>query len=947
MQRLCHNTDMGRQRPRSHLSLGIGALALLLGLAGLAWWTGRARLDAAGGALTEDARRATADARVDSAAVGAPEAGTDAAEAAVRDAVAAELAVAQEASVPPRRTSGLRVRVLRRDTLEPVANLPVRAYDTFELSPLEAERSAYVDPDPLARFERIGVLERSDAQGELYLPRPRGRLQVLASANGLHGEAQWRASSEEPALLYVRPARSLEVVVRDARGEAVEGAPIAIRARLANERRLLHEGRTARQSDGRVFARVLALDPLFERVEGFECCVGLGFPTQTPVEQPLDPEALPSRVELVLPDTGALRVRLLDEVGQPIHLPGIAQLALDGKSLALGPSRARADTLRYASAFDDGEFVLRPVPLGERFSVRVQCDGFPRQTLPVIDGPRAAGEEVLLEYRFQKRAQVLTGRVVDAAGIAQAERAYQVYVLWPQVQRNDGWRLDSALVTDAEGRYRYAPRNGFGNGARELLLIDLGPRRDAATAAALEAGFDVAAVDADEPPGSSAIASAPGAGQRSRRSGRVALPDPTPPAEVPLADVVMGDELARGQGVVVDEAGDPIRGARVWLEQPRIARDEDDDTPRVQYESVGDGGVTTDERGEFTLFRIDGLVGPLYIRADKEGYLQSQRQLFDASGARVVLSSGGALVGRVLLTRDVARERLEARLRAAFVGAERSEPREFEVSLETDGRFRARGLESGAWDFTLALEGTDRPLFEARGVLVEAGQTSADERLAAIDLRELVRGYTLTVLAPDGERVGDGRVAVLALERGENATSTRVELRGGRARVATAAASLDVEVSARGYRPLRLLGMREDRTVRLEAGLQLRLRLARPQPIEPGRRFQAAVSAQFDGRAEDEIPAWAEDGEWLSFDERGEAVCALPAAGKYSVRVWSWSDAERGAPGAERGWLSLGPQGAETPWEIALHEVAGEQLFDLRPGSAPDAADATPTAEQR
>jgi hypothetical protein len=961
---------MRRQRSRPNLPLGLVGLALVAGLAGLAWWTLNATPAPSLAGERELVERGDGVAGFDAASAEERGGAAPSAEAAVRGEVADEPPIAAPVSGPPRRTSGLRMRVLRRDTLAPVANFPVRAYDTWELAGIESERAPYVDADPLARFERLGSVERSDAQGELYLPRPRGRLQVLASAQGLYGEAQLRPSSEEPALLYVRPARSLDVFVVDAQGEPVLGAPIAVRARLASERRVLYEGRTVQQADGRVYARVLALDPLFERAEGQEAFVGLAFPTQAPVEQRLDPDALPTRVELTLPPTGAIRVRLLDEVGKPVHAACVAHLTLDAKGLAQGPAQQRADTLRYGRAFEDGEFVVPLLPLGERYSLRVQCDGFPRQNLPAIDGPRVSGEEVLLEYRFQKRMQVLVGRVVDAAGVPQAERAFQALVTWPQLPRNEGWRLESMLVTDREGRYRYCARNGLGNGVRELHLIDVGPRKHAngsAGAAAIEASADpsepaaapgdAAGDAADEAAASAgeAAAAPPAIGvplATTRRSGRVALPEPAPPGDVELADIVLADEQARARGSVVDEAGNPIRGAHVWLEQPRAARgnDDDQDAPRIQYERVGDGAVYSDEQGAFVLFRIDGLAGPLYIRADKEGYLQQQRVPFDPNGARVVLSNGGALGGRVLLSRDVARERLAASLRAQFVVSGDNEPREVELSIESDGRFRARGLESGAWDFALKLEGSERPLFEARGALVEAGQTCTDERLQAIDLRELVHGYTLTVLAPDGEPVGDGRVAVLALERGENATSTRVELRGGRARVATAGASIDVEVSARGYRPLQLLGLREDRTVRLEAGLLVRLRLARPEPSAANRRYQAALEPDFGARAEDEIPAWAEDGEWISFDERGEAVCTLPAVGAYTVRVWSWSEDERGSAWGGRNWVSLGPEGPDTPWNLAIAELAGEQVFDLRPGEPPrapaEAADAPAEAQR-
>ncbi|MBM3978482.1 MAG: carboxypeptidase regulatory-like domain-containing protein, partial [Planctomycetes bacterium] len=842
------------------------------------------------------------------------------------------------ATAAARRTSGLRVRVLNRDTLEPVANLPVRAYDTWPLPSLDVQRAPFVDPDPVARFERLGEVETSDAKGELFLPRPRGALHVLVSANGLHGEAQWRTNSEEPALLYVRPARRLEVSVLDARGEPVVGAPIALRARLASERRLVYEARTCVQADGRTYALVPALDPLFERHDGQEFSVGIGYPSELPVEQALDTERPPAKIELRLPETGAIRVRLLDEQGQPLHVRGLAQVSIDTGRLQ-GPARARADNLRYGRAFEDGEFVLQPLPLFERFHVRVQCDGYSRQSLPALDGPRGAGQEVLLEYRFQKRLPVLSGRVVDAAGVPQGEREFQGMVFWPQVQRSSGWKLESAVVTDSDGRFHHVASNGVGDGVRELLLVEIGPRRKPAAALAIEAAAAADAgstSEASADSGDAAVAS-PDLGAP-RRAGRIAIPDLPSGVEIALGDIELVEESARARGSVVDEHGAPIPGAQVWLEQANARRvDADGELQPQNYQVVGDGSVFSDESGAFALYRIDGQGGALSLRAAKEGYLSEGRVPLDPAGTRLVLSSGGALAGRVLLSRDVSRERLEAQLRATFTRPDQDEPREVGLSIEPDGRFRARGLESGAWDFTLRLEGEERPLYEARGLLVEAGATCADERIQAIDLREFVRGYTLTVLGPDGEPVGDGRVVVLALQRGEHARTSSIDLRGGRARVATSGPALDLEVSASGFRPLRVLGLREDRTVRLEAGLLVRLRFARAEPIDPKRRYQYSLDPNFEGVAEDAIPAWAQDGTGGSLDERGEAVAVLPAAGSYHVYIWSYVVRAESRQWEGYDWSSLGPSGPETPWVITVTEAAGEQVFDLRPGDAPRA----------
>jgi Carboxypeptidase regulatory-like domain len=591
--------------------------------------------------------------------------------------------------------------------------------------------------------------------------------------------------------------------------------------------------------------------------------------------------------------------------------------------------------------------VLRPLPLFERFQVRVQCDGYARQSLPALDGPRGAGQEVLLEYRYQKRLPVVSGRVVDAAGVPQGGRAFQGFVFWPQVPRNSGWRLDSAIVTDADGIFRYVASNGLGAGVRELQLVEIGPLASALAARAVEADAAADAKSTSEANADSTRgALAPLELGAARRAGRIALPDLPAGVEIALGDIKLVEEPARARGMVVDEHGAPIPGAQVWLEQANVRRvDEDGELQAQNYQVVGEGSVFSDESGAYALYRLEGLTGALSVRAAKDGYLSQGRVPLDPAGTRLVLSSGGALAGRVLLSRDVSRERLEAEVRATFTRPGQDEPREVSLSIEPDGRFRTRGLESGAWDFTLRLEGEERPLYEARGLLVEAGATCADERIQAIDLRELVRGYTLTVLGPDGEPVGDGRVVVLALQQGEHARTTTIDLRGGRARVATAGPALDLEVSASGFRPLRVLGLREDRTVRLEAGLLVRLRFARAGPPDPKRRYQYSIDPDFEGLSEDQIPAWASDGAGGPLDERGEAVAVLPAAGSYHVRIWTWVTSGEPNDWGGHDWGSLGPSGPETPWVIAVTEAAGEQIFDLHAGDAPRAPEHEPGAD--
>ena len=302
-------------------------------------------------------------------------------------------------------------------------------------------------------------------------------------------------------------------------------------------------------------------------------------------------------------------------------------------------------------------------------------------------------------------------------------------------------------------------------------------------------------------------------------------------------------ELARVR--VVDDAGQPVASAAV----------------NVRSES-GFERRWSDEHGNCLLEGpADSL--PWQARAAHDDWLASDWLEIVAPGteATLALRRGAALEGRLLLPRGANLEWCELEL-AITPSALVPESPEVDASPVEGGRFRFAPCEPGLARLVVRVD--EQLVLERTGIELVAGATT---QLPDLDLRTVVRPFTLTLELASGEPWLGGHLEVLA-EDGETSTSHRI---GPSARVFLVAPrlTLDLWVAGRDARPTRFEGVVDGDHLVLPSAPSIVLRLPRgtPPPLPPlvlvvrgQRTTPEEVAFETDSESDDGVATVGADG---------------------------------------------------------------------------------------
>jgi hypothetical protein len=308
--------------------------------------------------------------------------------------------------------------------------------------------------------------------------------------------------------------------------------------------------------------------------------------------------------------------------------------------------------------------------------------------------------------------------------------------------------------------------------------------------------------------------------------GALVLAEPLAPGEVELDPLVLRPLEVLASGRVLDEEGAPVAGAEVVLAS-------------VPSRHMDTWRATTGADGAFAVRVPPGEVRDrLTLAAWKDGRFSAPHPVAPvapgapgATDVHLTLSVvPERITGRVLLDPDVPPERLsiqleplEAPYRQLALG--RSPDVDFQVALDTDGRFEMRCLPG---EHRLRIFGGRRQDLAEDSVVHIGPGGAADERLASIDLRGRVRTFRLTLVPPDaGAEIVGSWFAYDPEER----EGSLVPFEGESVRIVTAHAEPDVELWFERFRPVTLEDVDGDRTVTLQRGWPVRLVLMDHVPL--------------------------------------------------------------------------------------------------------------------
>lgn len=791
-------------------ALLLSSLLCLLGACaiGLLWLAGGQTV-ALSSTLHEGAR---GDAlAVEAAAPGAP---TDAdLPTAATGEIRATAATASGSLLPlPEDAQWIAVRVVDRDTREPVAGIGVGW--VTEAVQEHLEDLDPTDPDMLfvwqsldLQIERAGWRTTTDGEGIARVTWKQWTTVVAADA-GRYGKLQIHENTIAPPggyVLELGPDLELAVQVLDESGQPAAHVLLAVGVYRAGE--LQHFwgwGANARTEapDGIGVLRHLQLLAEDEDVDATDPAAAPRWRVRTYLPGFDDPgiefslEHLPTEpLVLRLPACGRVRVRA-ELAGRPA--PGFVGAGL---SQSTQPRRGWDPGIvnGYRVIDADGWARFAHVPLGREYVAASYTNG---HLSTCFVGPIARGQEVTVVVTPDKDGIVLGGRLVDAERQAVQKQSLQLEAQGPRLHTYVAFR------TDDDGRF----------------LVHLGGARDDNRVERLRFELD----------------------RRGQPPLQLELPPRTlRPGLEDLGELVLsGGELVVG-GRFVDDRGPYTKEVPFWIQ--RFEAHED---PEQQWQTVDDTLQHQDGTGRF---EVRGTVAPGRMRLafSNHGLLPMEPIEFEAgaSDLQIHLATGHALAATLLVHKGTPDEGLYAVLSPAQPDPDpaargRDEDRYRVEPWGNDGgrsHLQWPALPAGRYALALHLWTRTAPLLVIPDISVP-GPDGGDARLADIDLRPLTRLVLLSLFDHHGAPIDSSHGAAFASGQDPGGEWQGTELYEATTKVLVPAAGpTELLVAIGGYRPrtVPVIGDRVD--VRLDPWPTLELVVAGMPTLPPKVQLRAQL----------------------------------------------------------------------------------------------------------
>ena len=677
-----------------------------------------------------------------------------------------------------------------------------------------------------ARMRELGARRESDGAGRLDIAAPGGApTLILASRAPLWGVARIDADDEGPIELELEHDATLRACVVDGRNRPLAGATVQL---LQKHERWSSSARDRVAEGERAIATFRHAQRTVRAAKDRSWALGIDALLEEPVERAIEPGALPTDVvTLALPQTGSAEVRVFDEGWVELAGDGEASLGIirEGEPQRVSPfSDIRRP--RTEQPVENGVARFPFVELGRELEIQARRGGSRIATYAFGRGPSVAGEKRTFDVRLGSDHPVARIRAVDGEGrpIANTGLHVRVRVRARHISNED----DVQVETDDQGWFKVDLANDWIEGTSRVLIVTRGQKDDPQASGEVDAGRELQ------------------------------------PGLNDLGQVVLAEAALFVRGRVVSTAGEPMAGAKLELRTRSEERDWWNNEWSFRQQAGEDGRFEV--RGTFAGDEFQ-------LGASKEGWAGSRREFVPGEGALVLeLSAEGAVAGSVLLDGEIPPDLLRLRLKSPGHGVDHWDT--LNAELEPDGTFRFDGLVAGEHALTLGFEGGE--LMEIPGIIVRAGETTRDPRLAGIDLRGTLFVHHLTFVTADADASLQGQISFGPPDAEELAGNRWFHER--ELDLVTEHEALDLIVSARGYRTATLKNVRGDVEVRLEGGLRVRLRLVGDAELPQPPLFVKAVLAPADDTHN------SLDWGAAPFDQSREIAVRVPAAGEMNVQ---------------------------------------------------------------
>lgn len=640
----------------------------------------------------------------------------------------------------------------------------------------------------------------ADEDGVVRLPRFGESCRVAGRSGDFTGKTWIRVDDPEPAVLMLAPP--VAVLVVDSTGLPQPGVPVALVGHPSHGLIVYERGTTGPDGVARVPPLPQGRASLGrDKLGGPAVYAALAIPLGESVEVPLDPDRSQlSRLELVLPPTGRVTVRLVASDEKPFL--GAATVELRLKDL---PREKWSENLPVLTAQTDGGIASFPfVGVTPRLSISVHPEDPTLHTAAAtIEGPRTADRETTATVVCGALATFVTGRLVGSDSRPLANMRFSAWIPQPpetSCTGNDphGW----FRRTDADGRFE--------------LRFDV----DAATLTATELLLSVGR-------------SGPGADTRAAgllRGDDLAVPLPV---QVRMGSVALGDIVVPGfaalpvvaTGRVVSDHGVPVPHAEIRV--MRRWRSEWDHAYALWEVGRPAGADSRFELRGRAEGKNLGLIatGEFWICADPAPFEIGARNV------DVIVSRAGGLEGSVTgLGKPISTLLRESPINVLVAGpgagiASRNQVRHgqshgerCELEIEQD-KFATHELLPGTYSVQFGAPWDPKPLLEVAGIVVKAGEVTRDPRLQGVDLTRFMQKRIVTVVDDRGTTVASATVGVRDASDSSRGFTKFSTYPNGRAVVLTAVGAIDLVVAAEGHLAVTVPNVTGDTVVTMQRAL--------------------------------------------------------------------------------------------------------------------------------
>jgi hypothetical protein len=794
---------------------------------------------------------------------------------------------------PPLATDSemMEVEVVRRADRTPVPNAEVIVVDLSEENAEQLMEEFFLGLSVESVFERFGTRHRTGPDGRVRLPIPGDDGLFAGSKENLFGLQTWYGAEsltgpERRLTIEVDADAALQVRVSDENGRPVAGVQVALRMGDGDSFSFdLLRARTGEDGIGRI-PHAAAFATVFGPDAGANFSAAIAAVLPTAVATPVDIKLLPEEpVELRLPATGSVRVKVLQADGNPCAEPLLVALAKardnpEDDDDWLAPGMPGFDAASQRSA--DGEVRFDHVGLGLPIQISAVFPGAPQASIVRAQGPQRAGETVDLVLTEQLDYPILIARLVDSAGQALAGQTVQAQLIMADDERD--WSNQHEVQTGADGTVR----------------VGLTPVSEEEVSVAIEWVRQAE-------------------GNLTELYARQDLARPFHVGENDLGAVTLGPSPLLASGRVLDPEGKPVPGANVM---PQHRRMDELEPGVIHLEPEFEKRRETDKQGNFSLNGV-WTEPDLALTVRAQGFLPAEVVIVPgAQDVEVRLSRSFELKARLLADPGVDLSELGINLQYQDKGEE--EIRTWPRMNDKDGTLSFRDAPPGRADLVLTITGMGTDIEVLRIGDIAVGSGVPDPRLDPIDLRGKLYGCRISARGADGSELEDLQAWPVA-----NPAAVSHGWEGAVSLISQAPLG-EVAVAAQGWRELRLTPVKPTEEVVLTAGLQIRITT---QTIAGNYRLGLLLISEND-------PGSWWRGTRQMFDAGGRASAILSSPGRYQVAFLiapSLAEGEEDEPWGQV-WVQQ-PEG-EARQVIEVIESNTVQSFRVNPPPAERIAEA-------